>query len=186
MLSFDFPIRTKLAIWAALGVLLVAGMLAEQQIGDRWAAHQREIAQNKQLAAVEALRAAKDLGNMQIAMREMRLAIAPADVDRALTQLRSDAASATQHVATAVSLSDEAAEKQQLQKIGALASDYVGVSTDLAEIAKNYGDTSFRIDQAVKLGRQMNVLVEGATEDLIGAAEDRNAQASAERQRVSR
>jgi methyl-accepting chemotaxis protein len=186
MLSFDFPIRTKLAIWAALGVLLVAGMLAEQQIGDRWAAHQRAIAQNKQLAAVEALRAAKDLGNMQIAMREMRLAIAPADIDRALAQLRADAASAAHHVDTAVSLSDEPAEKQQLQKISALAADYVGVSTDLAAIAKDYGDTVSKIDQTVKLGRQMNVLIEEATEDLIGAAEDRNAQASAERQRVSR
>ena len=186
MLSFDFPIRTKLAIWAALGVLLVAGMLAEQQIGDRWAAHQRAIAQNKQLAAVEALRAAKDLGNMQIEMREMRLAIAPADIDRAQAQLRADAASAVQHVETAISLSDEPAEKQQLQKISALATDYVGVSTDLAAIAKDYGDTVSKIDQTVKLGRQMNVLIEEATEDLIGAAEDRNAQASAERQRVSR
>ena len=36
MPGFDFPIRTKLAIWAALGVALVAGMLAEQQIGDRF------------------------------------------------------------------------------------------------------------------------------------------------------
>ncbi len=84
MPSFDFPIRTKLAIWAALGVLLVAGMLAEQQVGDRWAAQQRAIAQNKQLATVEALRAAKDLGTMQIEMREMRLAIAASDIDRAL------------------------------------------------------------------------------------------------------
>jgi len=55
MPSFDFPIRTKLAIWAVLGVLLVAGMLAEQQVGDRWAVHQRAIATNKQEAAVEAL-----------------------------------------------------------------------------------------------------------------------------------
>ncbi len=83
MPSFDFPIRTKLAIWAALGVLLVAGMLAEQQVGDRSAAQQRASAQNKQLAAVEALRAAKDLGTMQIEMREMRLAIAATDIDRA-------------------------------------------------------------------------------------------------------
>jgi methyl-accepting chemotaxis protein len=185
MLSFDFPIRTKLAIWAALGVLLVAGMLAEQQVGDRWAAQQRAIAQNRQLAAVEALRAAKDLGNMQVQMREMRLAIAPADIDRALAQLRTDAVSATQHVATAIGLSDEPADKQQLQKIGALATDYVTVSTDLAAVAKNYGDTVSKIDQAVSLGRRMNMQIEEATEDLIGAAEDRNAQASAERQRVS-
>jgi len=34
-------------------VLLVAGMLVQQQIGDRSAARQRELAQNMQLAAVE-------------------------------------------------------------------------------------------------------------------------------------
>jgi hypothetical protein len=89
MPSFDFPIRTKLAIWAALGVLLVAGMLTEQQVGDRSAEQQRASAQNRQFGAVEALRAAKDLGDMQIEMREMRLAIAGADIDRALQRLRS-------------------------------------------------------------------------------------------------
>jgi len=184
-MSFDFPIRTKLAIWAALGVLLVAGMLAEQQIGDRWAAQQRAIAQNKQSAAVEALRAAKDLGTMQIDMREMRLAIAPADIDRALQRLRADAAAAAQHVVTAIDLTDEPADKQQLQKINALTTDYVAVSADLAAAAKDYGDTVSKIDRALNLGRQMNVLIEEATEDLIGAADDRNAQASAEWRRVT-
>ncbi len=56
MPGLDFPIRTKLAIWAALGVLLVAGMLIQQQIGDRSAARQRELVQNMQFADVEALR----------------------------------------------------------------------------------------------------------------------------------
>jgi methyl-accepting chemotaxis protein len=184
-MSFDFPIRTKLAIWAALGVLLVAGMLAEQQIGDRWAARQRTIAQNKQSAAIEALRAAKDLGTMQIDMREMRLAIAPAEIDHALQRLRVDAAAAAQHVATAIDLTDEPADKLQLQKISALTADYVTVSVELAAAAKDYGDTVAKVDRAVNLGRQMNVLIEEATEDLIGAAEDRNAQASAERLRVT-
>ena len=185
MLSFDFPIRTKLAIWAALGVLLVAGMLAEQQVGDRWAAHQRAIAQNKQLAAVEALRAAKDLGNMQIELREMRLAIAPADIDRALQRLQADAAFAVRHVETAIELTDEHADNQQLQMIKALATDYVAVSAELATAAKEYGDTGSKIDRALKLGRQMNALIEEATGDLIGAAEDRNAQANRESARVS-
>jgi methyl-accepting chemotaxis protein len=185
MPSFDFPIRTKLAIWAALGVLLVAGMLAEQQVGDRWAAQQRVIAQNKQLATVEALRAAKDLGTMQIEMREMRLAIAASDIDRALARLRADAVAAAQHIATATDLTDEPADKQQLQKITALADDYVAVSAELAAAAKEYGDTVAKIQRLANLGRQMNLLIEETTEDLISAAEDRNAQASAERRRVS-
>ncbi len=85
MPSFKFSIRTKLAIWAALGVLLVAGMLAEQQIGDRSAARLRQLADSEQLTAVEALRATtKNLGNMRLELREMRLAIAPSEVDHAL------------------------------------------------------------------------------------------------------
>ncbi len=186
MPSFDFPIRTKLAIWAALGVLLVAGMLAEQQVGDRWAEQQRVIAQNRQLAAVEALRAAKDLGDMQIEMREMRLAIVGADIDRALGRLRAESATAAQHIATAIGLTDDTDDKQRLQKIDALTKDYVAVSAELADAAKEYGDTVAKIARSVDLGRKMNVLIEQATQDQIGAAEDRNAQASAERQRVSR
>ena len=66
MPGFDFPLRAKLALWAALGVLLVAGMLIQQQIGDRSAARQRALAESKQFAAVEALRANKDIGNMRV------------------------------------------------------------------------------------------------------------------------
>ena len=136
MPSFDLSIRTKLVIWAALGVLLVAGMLAEQQIGDRSAAHLRQLADSKQLTAVEALRAAKDLGNMRLELREMRLAMAPSEVDHALERLRGDAASAAKHIKTAVALSDGPADKGELEKLGALATNYVDVSGKLAVAAR--------------------------------------------------
>ncbi len=117
MPGFDLPIRTKLAIWAALGVLLVAGMLAQQQIGDRWASAQRALAADKQSTAVEALRAAKDLGNMRLEMREMRLAIAPSDVDHALERLRAAAASAVIHIHAALGLSDDQTDKDSFQAL---------------------------------------------------------------------
>ena len=85
--GFNFSIRTRLALWAGLGVLLVAGMLAEQQYGDHLAGLQRVAADGRQRAAVEALRAADELRCMQIAMREARLAIAPDEVDRAMKLL---------------------------------------------------------------------------------------------------
>src|ERR1700761_2485134 len=106
MPRFDLSIRTKLAIWAALGVILVAGMLVEQQLGDRSAAKLRQLADNKQLTAVEALRAAKDLGNMRLELREMRLALSPHEVDGALDRLRAAAAAAGGHIKAAVALSD--------------------------------------------------------------------------------
>ena len=156
MPSFDFPIRAKLAIWAALGVLLVAGMLAEQQIGDRSAARQRELAENKQLAAVEALRAAFELGNMQLEMREMRLAMAPSEVDQSLRRLHGDAGSAAVHIANALSLSDDPADKDKLETLDRSSKDYVRVSEELATAAKDYGDTVAKVQRAVEIGKEMS------------------------------
>ena len=186
MPSFKFSIRAKLAIWAALGILLVAGMLAEQQIGDLAAAREREAANSKQLAAVEALRAANDLARMRLEMREMRLAIAPSDVDRALQRLHDAAASATQHIKSAIGLSDDPADKAGLEKLAALAKAYVGVSTEFAAAAKDYGDTVQKVQRAVELGAAMNEQIERSTGALIGAADDRNAKANAERKRAGR
>jgi hypothetical protein len=80
-------------------VLLVAGMLSEQQFGDHGAALQRGNANNKQLTAVEALRAAVDLENMRVEAREIRLAIAPSEVDRALERLHAQVLSSAQTLA---------------------------------------------------------------------------------------
>jgi methyl-accepting chemotaxis protein len=181
MPGFAFSIRTKLAIWAALGVLLVAGMLTEQQIGDRWAEALRALAADKQLTAVEALRAANDLANMATELREMRLAMAPAEVDTAMERLRVIAASARKHIGTALSYSDDAAIKDELETLDRLVNDYIGVSVDLAAAAKDYGDTVELVRHAGEIGTQMNGLIDHATEVLIVAAQQRDAQASAER-----
>jgi methyl-accepting chemotaxis protein len=184
MPGFDLPIRTKLALWAALGVVLVAGMLAEQQIGDRWASDERAIAAEKQLAAVEGLHAAKDLGNMRLEMREMRLAMAPSEIDRALERLRAAATAASGHIEAALRLSGDAADKDTFETLDKLAKEYVGVSADLAAAAKDYGDTVSKVASAAELGKQMNSLVEKATEALTAAADAGNAQASAEREHI--
>ncbi len=187
MPSFDFPIRTKLAIWAALGVLLVAGMLTEQQVGDRWAEQQRAIAQNRQLAAVEALRAAKDLGDMQIEMREMRLAIVGADIDRALARLRADAIG-RQPAYRDRDRSDRRDRRQDSNCRRSTRSPRIMLRSapSLPPRRRTTAIRSPRFARLANLGRQMNVLIEQATEDLISAAEDRDAQAGAERRRVSR
>jgi len=184
MPSFDLSIRTKLTIWAALGVLLVAGMLAEQQIGNRSAASLRQVADSKQLTAVEALRAAKDLGNMRLELREMRLALSPHEVDRALDRLRADAAAAAQHIKAAIALSDAPTDEARLRKLDGLAADYVAVSVKLAAAARDYGDTVSLVQQAGEIGNAMNTLIEKSTEDLIETAKQREAQASAEREYI--
>jgi methyl-accepting chemotaxis protein len=186
MPGFAFSIRTKLAIWAALGVLLVAGMLTEQQIGDRSAAQLRVFAADEELTAVEALRGAKDLGGMTLELREMRLAIAPAEVDNALGRLRTDAAAATRHINTAIQLTDAPADKAQLQKLDGLIADYVGISAKIAATARDYGDTVDLVKDASQIGGEMSTLVENSTETLVTAAEQRNTQAGTQREYVGR
>ena len=80
MAAFDFSIRTKLAVWAGIGVALVGGMVGNQQFGDRWAEAQRRSAESRQLAAVQALRASDNARSMEIEAREIRLAIAPGEI----------------------------------------------------------------------------------------------------------
>jgi methyl-accepting chemotaxis protein len=186
MAGFDFPIRAKLAIWAALGVLLVAGMLAEQQIGDRAAGQQRAAASSKQRAAVEAMRAAIDLGTVGIQMREIRLAIAPSEVDRALGRLHIAAASAAKHIEAALDLSDDPVDKEGLKTLGKLVREYVGVSDELAAAAKDYGDTGSKVQLAGELGNEINGQIGRSTSAMIDGASARNAQANEVRQRVGR
>ncbi len=180
MAAYDFSIRTKLAAWAGVGVLLVAGMLVNEQIGNHCAALQRIDADNKQLATVEALRAADDLRSMQIEAREIRLAIAPSEVDRTMQRLTAYQTEAAGHIEIAIEISDDAADKERLDKLAGLVKGYVDVVGELAAAAKDYGDTVEYVKESGELGRKMNALIETTIAALIKTAEQRKASADAE------
>jgi methyl-accepting chemotaxis protein len=186
MAIFDLSIRNKLALGAGAGMVLVAGMLINQQIGDHRASLQRAEADSKQLAAVEALRAAADARSMQIETREMRLAIAPSEVDRALYRLQADQASAAEHIETALNLTNESADKERLHRLAELVKAYAAVGGQLATAAKDYGDTADAVKRTGGLGDGMNALIERTTAALIGTAQERKEQADAETAFVNR
>src|SRR5271165_6850852 len=99
-------------------------MLAEQQYGDHLAGLPRVAADRRQLATVEALRAADDLRCMQIAMREVRLAIAPSEVDGAMKILDGSKTAAAKHIEMAIEATDEPADKERLTRLAGLAEVY--------------------------------------------------------------
>ena len=179
MAGFNFPIRTRLALWAGLGVLLVAGMLAEQQYGDHLAGLQRAAADQKQRAAVEALHAADDLRCMQIAMREVRLAISPGEVDRAMKLLDNSKTAAAKHIGMAIAAADAPADKEQLGQLARLAEAYDRTVTELATAAKEYGDTVEKVKQAIELGGKINAT--GRRHDADAGRGRRRAQGESER-----
>ena len=186
MANFDLSIRNKLSLFASAGVILVAGMLVNEQIGDQRAARQRAEADSEQLAAVEALRAADDARSMQIETREMRLAIVPSEVDRALYRLQADQASAAEHIETALNLTNEPADKERLHRLAELVKAYAAVGGQLAKAAKDHSDTADKEKRTGGLGDGMNALIERTTAALIEAAQERKEQADTEKAFVSR
>ena len=186
MANFDLSIRNKLSLFASAGVILVAGMLINEQIGDQRAARQRAEADSEQLAAVEALRAADDARSMQIETREMRLAIVPSEVDRALYRLQADQASAAEHIETALNLTNEPADKERLHRLAELVKAYAAVGGQLAKAAKDHSDTADTEKRTGGLGDGMNALIERTTAALIEAAQERKEQADTEKAFVSR
>jgi methyl-accepting chemotaxis protein len=186
MAAFDLSIRTRLAVWAGVGVVLVAAMLIEQQYGDHSASLQRDAAESRQLAAFEALRAADNVRGMQIETRELRLAIAPSEIDHALNRLNAADAAAAGHIGAALAITQEPAARERLDQLAALVKSYAAVAGELAAAAKEYGDTVEKVARSNKLGEQMNTLLDATTNSLIVAADERKAQANAETTRVSR
>jgi methyl-accepting chemotaxis protein len=186
MSFLDFSIRTKLTAWATVGVLLVAGMLANQQFGENCAARQRAEADNKQLAAIEALRAADQLRSMQVETREIRLAISPSEVDHAMERLERAHAVANNHIANALRVADDPDDRERLQRLADLVASYMGVVGKLATAAKQYGETAEQIKASTALGGQMDALIEGTTLMLMNAATERKRGADEEALFVNR
>ena len=164
MANFDLSIRNKLAICAGVGVLLVAAMLVNSRsatIGPRGNAAD---ADSKQLAAVEALRAADDLRSMQIETREIRLAIAPSEVDRALHDSRPIEASAAGHIETALDVDQRCRPTKNGSNSSPSWSRIMPPSSASSPAAaKDYGDTVDKVKRTGELGDAMNALIETTT-----------------------
>jgi methyl-accepting chemotaxis protein len=185
MPGLNLRIGAKLAMWAGLSVVLVIGMLAAQQVGDRLVTRERAAADRQQLSATEALYAASDVRKMQVDIREIRLAIAPSEVDKALERLRRASGPATSHLDTAMGLTDDAEKQARLKKVRELLGSFVAAAGELAEAAKEYGDTDAKVQRAGKLGDEINALIEEATTAAMQAANAADAAAIEETNRVN-
>ena len=87
MARLNFRIGTKLAISVGVGVVLVAGMILNQQLGNSSVARQAERGRSDQAVATDLLHAGVALQRMQIGTREIRLAISEREADEALAAI---------------------------------------------------------------------------------------------------
>jgi methyl-accepting chemotaxis protein len=186
MARSGFRIGAKLAVSAGLGVLLVGGMLATQQIGDRAVAQLHAAADDQQAATVNILLAANHLRMMQLQLREVRLSITPTEMDQALDRLRASTRSASRHLDVAEVQTERAEDRERLQRLVALSASYAGIVNELATAQKVYGDTTGIVARAGQTSTAMDALIEQATEDFTRLAVDSRAVAAEQVEQTSR
>ena len=103
-------IGTKLAITVGVGVVLVAGMIVNQQLGNSSVARQAERGHNDQAAATDLLHAAVALQRMQIGTREIRLAISEREAEQAFAVLKANMTAAVKFLNAALKTGVDAGE----------------------------------------------------------------------------
>ncbi|MGA2566847.1 MAG: methyl-accepting chemotaxis protein [Pseudolabrys sp.] len=175
----NFRIGTKLAISVGVGVVLVAGMILNQQLGNSSVARQAERGRSDQAAATDLLHASVALQRMQIGTREIRLAISEREADEALAVLQDDKNNAVGFLQAAFNVCADAQNQARLEQIIALAKDYAAAAAEMTAAKKDYAEITKPLAQASKIGAEIDALIEKATSSAGELAAQRMAEAAA-------
>jgi methyl-accepting chemotaxis protein len=161
----NIRIGTKLAITVGIGVVLVAGMIVNQQLSNTSVARQTELARDEHFVIAALLSASVALQRMQVGTREIRLAISESEADQALAGLRESMGKAVSYLQAAVQLCGNAENCGQLENLVKLAKDYAAAAAEMTALKKDYGEIAKPLEQINKIGTQINVLIEKVTSD---------------------
>jgi signal transduction histidine kinase/CheY-like chemotaxis protein len=161
----NIRIGTKLAITVGIGVVLVAGMIVNQQLSNTSVARQTELARDEQFVIADLLSASVALQRMQVGTREIRLAISESEADRALAGLRESMGKAVSYLQAAVQLCGNAENCERLENLVKLAKDYAATAAEMTALKKDYGEIAKPLEQIDQIGTQINVLIEKVTSD---------------------
>jgi len=186
MFRIEFRIGTKLAAMAGFGIVLVAGMMVNQERSNASLVRQEEAVTSEQQNALDILQAGIDLQRMQADIRAVRLSITASEMDEALSRLRASAASATRHLESAGQRTSEGADRQRLKAIVGLANDYVAAATELVAVKKDYLDDEPHLRRAGAIGPEMATLIEQATSSAVARAAERKRAAAGEMAQANR
>jgi signal transduction histidine kinase/CheY-like chemotaxis protein len=161
----NMRIGTKLAITVGIGVVLVTGMIVNQQASNTSVARQTELARDEQFVIADLLSASVALQRMQVGAREIRLAISEREADQALAALRESMGNAVSNIQAAIQLCGNAENCERLENLVKLAKDYAAAAIEMTALKKDYGDIAKPLDQINTIGTQINSLIERATSD---------------------
>ena len=126
-------IGNKLGLAGAVGVLLAAGMVANQMITEASIEQASERAGRSQRVADNSLSAHIDLRKIQLAARDVRLARTPAEVEKTVADLQRFKASEAKELEAALAAAQGQETRERLQKIKSLMESFTAAVEDLAK-----------------------------------------------------
>ena len=121
--NFD-RIGNKLGLAGILGVVLAGGMLVNQMISEQEIVAANKLADAQQFIDEHTLEANVALRRMQLAVRDIRLAKTPADVEKAAGALAEMNARTLKELDSAAQRTVKPENRERLEKIAALTKDY--------------------------------------------------------------
>ena len=186
MVRIELRIGTKLAAMAGFGILLVAGMMFNQERGNASLSRQDAAVTSEQQNALEILQAGINLQRMQTDIRGVRLSITPTEMDEELARLRASAAGAIRHLEAAERRTSESSDRQRLTAIAGLVNDYVAAATSLVEAKKDYLDDQLHLKRAGAIAPEIAALIEQATSSAVARAAERKRAAATEMAQANR
>ena len=128
----NIRIGTKLALMNGLGILLVIGMLASQMLGNGAVRGANETASTQQNIAKDSMMIKALETRMQLGVRDVRLARAPENLQRALNNIEESLKAAIPIIDSTITKLRVPENRERMQKVKNLAVQYAEGAKELA------------------------------------------------------
>jgi methyl-accepting chemotaxis protein len=134
MFKFRFRVSAKLAVASGIGLLLVAVMLANEQVSNDGIAAAYGAALRQQEVVKNAAAGITAIRNAEVALRDIRLALTPDQVEQDLARLRAAAGDGRARMETARGMSDDSVSQDRMNSVASLFDQYAARAAELATI----------------------------------------------------
>jgi methyl-accepting chemotaxis protein len=134
---FKLRIGTKLGIVAGIGVLLVSGMVVNQQSSNGSIELALAAANNQQEIGRRSMAAETAIRHMHVAIRDVLLSRTTEETDKAIAALREFFGDASAQLDAAIPLAGSPADRDRLSRIKSLAADYTAAALELGAAQKD-------------------------------------------------
>src|SRR5213082_2003581 len=128
-------IGTKLSVVAGLAVVLVAGLVANEQLSNAMLRDSKRAADREQALIRDITAAEASLGRMQLAAREIRHAVTPEALNNASAAMAAQANGSRQNLERAIGQATRADDREQLARVKTLVEAYRAVAAELGTAA---------------------------------------------------